>query len=106
MTRERIESWLTTRLAARLSLQPAEIDIYRPLDELGLDSMEAVALTGELERFLGRRVEPTVLWDHRTIVALSHFLSGDGTVAATGVTDTMTDAEVDALLRKLNSAAS
>lgn len=104
MTSDDIEQWLTSRIAAKLGVPPTAISRERPLDELGIDSVEALALAGELETFLGRRLEPTVLWDHGTIAALSLFLSGGAAAPSGGLTAGMSDAEVDALLRKLAGA--
>jgi hypothetical protein len=42
-----------------------------------------------------------VFWDHQTIRALARALTGEQEPAAPAATDSMSDAEVDALLRKM-----
>jgi len=81
-TSEQIEAWLVDRLAVRLKLPKDEIDAERPLEEFGIDSLEAVALTTELEGFMKRAVEPTAVWDYPSLRALAIFLAaaqGPGT---------------------------
>jgi len=75
MTPAQLELWLIERLATRLKLPKAEIDPERPVEEFGIDSLEAVALTTEIEVLLHRTVEPTVVWDYGSLRALATFLS-------------------------------
>lgn len=74
MTPEQIERWLENQLAQKLKLPKEEIDPTRPIEEYGFDSLEAVALTGEIEKTLGKTLDPTILWDYPTIRALATFL--------------------------------
>ncbi|NJL82669.1 MAG: acyl carrier protein [Chloroflexaceae bacterium] len=74
-TAAEIANWLTCQLAQRLELDIQEIDRHQDLTEYGLDSIEAVNLSGELETFLGRRLSPTLLWDYPTIASLAQYLS-------------------------------
>jgi len=102
MTRHELEGWLRRKLAARLHVSPDAVDVNRPVDELGIDSVEALGLTGELEVLLGRRINPTSVWDHRTVVGLAKFLTGEADELATSeMTRGMSDDEVDSLLRKM-----
>jgi acyl carrier protein len=75
MTPEQLEAWLTEQLASRLKVPPGEIDPVRRLEEYGLDSLEAVSLTGEIEVLLGRPVDPTILWDHPSVRAVALHLT-------------------------------
>jgi acyl carrier protein len=75
VTAPQIEAWLVRALAHSLQVADHEIDRERPLVELGLDSVAAVELSGRLEDWLGRRVEPTVLWDYPTIRSLAAALA-------------------------------
>ncbi|MBC7368277.1 MAG: AMP-binding protein, partial [Undibacterium sp.] len=69
-----LQAWLTTRVAAALNQPAATIDPRAPLQTLGLDSLAAVTLSGELEAHLGRTVAPTVVYDFPTIAQLAaHF---------------------------------
>lgn len=66
-------SWLTKRVAGMLDVDPADLDADLPLADLGLSSLQAVELAGDLEDRLGRAVDPTVVYDHPTIAALADF---------------------------------
>jgi acyl transferase domain-containing protein/acyl-CoA synthetase (AMP-forming)/AMP-acid ligase II/acyl carrier protein len=69
-----IRAWLTEQLATRLGVSPSEIDPQAPFTRLGLDSKEAVSLSGSLEDWLGRRLSPTLLWQYPTLEALAGHL--------------------------------
>ncbi len=45
-----IEQYLQQRIAQTLQIDPAQFDIHRPLNELGLDSLTAIALEHEIEK--------------------------------------------------------
>lgn len=69
--------WLIFQLADRLELDPQHIDPDREFIDYGLNSVEAVSLSGDLENFLDRRLSPTLLWDYPTISALARHLADD-----------------------------
>ncbi|NES76227.1 MAG: aminotransferase class I/II-fold pyridoxal phosphate-dependent enzyme [Okeania sp. SIO1H6] len=77
--RDNIKSWLVSQLAERLELETNEIDIERDFTDYGLNSIEVVNLSGELENLLGRRLPPTLLLDYPTIEALAEYLVEDTT---------------------------
>ena len=72
---EQIRNWIVRRLARMLGVKPEVISVHDPLVEYGLDSVEAIALSGELSDHLGRRWPPTLVWDYPTITELSCFLA-------------------------------
>jgi acyl carrier protein len=73
-----IRQWLVDRIARALELGGERIDVETPFARLGLDSRTAVGISGELERWLGRRLSPTLIWDFPTIAALArHLYSGE-----------------------------
>lgn len=76
-TTETLTRWLISQLADRLELDPQQIDPHQELIDYGLNSIEAVSLSGDLENFLGRRLSPTLLWDYPTISALARHLADD-----------------------------
>jgi 1-acyl-sn-glycerol-3-phosphate acyltransferase len=83
-TAQEIEQWLVGHLAAELAVQPGEIDVRRPLTSLGLDSMTAVILSGDLEERLGVSLPPDLLEEYSTIESLSRHLAsrvGNGSAA-------------------------
>jgi len=69
-----IREWLVVRLSKKLAIPPGEIPADQPMSRLGIDSTEAVVISGELQEWLKKRVAPTALWDHPTIDALAEHL--------------------------------
>ena len=76
-TIQQIENWLIEQLAQRLAIDPSEIAINEPLENYGLSSRETIELSGDLEVWLNRTLEPTLVWEYPSIQALSGFLSGE-----------------------------
>ena len=75
-TAKTIESWLVSELARRLKVAPGDIGIREPFARYGLDSLGAVGLTGELESWLGRRLDPTLAYDYPSVASLAAHLAG------------------------------
>lgn len=74
-----ITGWLRTHLAPLLRCAPEDIDATARFETLGLDSATAVRVTMDLEDWLGRSVDPTMLYDYPTIEALADALArGEG----------------------------
>lgn len=71
----KIQDWLVAYIANLLEIESEEIDVTIPFDRYGLDSSAAVGMTGELEDWLGKEVEPILLYDYPTIEALAQHLS-------------------------------
>lgn len=74
-SRDEIQEWIVAAIAARLRVQPDEVDVRRPFSEFGLDSLAMVGLVGELETWLDRPLSPTLAWDYPSIEALSAHLA-------------------------------
>ncbi|WP_435021132.1 amino acid adenylation domain-containing protein [Tundrisphaera sp. TA3] len=72
-----IAAWLAARVAAPLGLRPEAIDRRAPLASYGLGSIQAVALAGELEEWLGRPLSPTLAYEFPTIEDLARHLAGE-----------------------------
>lgn len=77
-TEDAIRSWLITNIASVVNMDPARIDPNQTFDNYGLDSLQAVSLSGDLETWLGREVSPTVVWDYPTVDQLARHLSQHG----------------------------
>ncbi len=75
-SRDAIAAWLTAKVAGPLGIRPDEVDTRRPLADFGIGSLQAVRLAAELEEWLGRKLSPTLAYDHPTIDALASFLAG------------------------------
>ena len=69
-----VQSWLPPLLARPLGVSPEDLDPRRDLADYGMDSVHAVRLACELSRRLGRRVEPTVFWEHPSVQELASHL--------------------------------
>ena len=76
--RQSIEKWLTTNIAKKTNVAPAQINLHEPLASYGLDSMAVVSLSGELETWLGRKLSPTLVYDYPTVESLAVYLAGEG----------------------------
>lgn len=74
-TADEIIQWLTAYLADALDLEAESIDADADLREHGLDSSAAITLTGDLEDWLHKDVDPALLEDHRSIRAVARFLA-------------------------------
>ena len=72
---ETIQGWLVDKLAVVLEIEPNQIDVGQDFEEYGLESAEAINLSGDLEDYLNCRLPPTLLWDYQNIAALSQHLA-------------------------------
>lgn len=67
--------WLVGALSRALSIDPEEIDTSVPYERYGMDSVAAVEITGDLEKVLGVKLLPTLMYDYPTIDAFSEHLA-------------------------------
>lgn len=74
-TKSEIQKWIISYLALVLEIYPDEIDINIPFERYGLNSSVAIGMSGELEEWLGSKLEPTLLYDYPTIKALVDYIS-------------------------------
>jgi acyl carrier protein len=73
-TAENIRTWLTGRVAHYLD-EPAEtIDPDAPFAEIGLDSVYAFTLCGEVEDTLSVTVELTSLWEMENLAEFTNHI--------------------------------
>lgn len=75
--RNAIEEWLVSAISRKTKLPCSAIALNEPLAAYGLDSLEVVSLSGELQEWLGRELSPTLVFDHPTVASLARFLAGD-----------------------------
>ena len=52
-TSDGLEAWLVSQIAARSGVDPSEIDVHRPIDHYGMDSLMAIELAHSIESNLG-----------------------------------------------------
>ncbi|MEV4015110.1 acyl carrier protein [Nonomuraea angiospora] len=74
MSHDVIRAWLLERVAFYVEREPGEIDPDLKLVEIGLDSVFAMSLSGDIEDEFEVVVEPTVAWDYPTVNALAGYL--------------------------------
>ena len=77
-TPEEIEQWFVKYIAKQLETAEDRIDVTVPFDDFALDSATAITMTGDLEDWLGQRIDPTLVYDYPTIRDLAKYLSGAG----------------------------
>jgi thioester reductase-like protein len=65
-----LERWMRRQLAQAIETDPAGLDFSRSIMELGLSSVQIVRLAGMLEEWLEIQIEPTALYDYRTVSEL------------------------------------
>jgi acyl carrier protein len=70
-----IQDWFIDQLAARLDLDPDDIDINASFESFGMESAEALVMLTQLEQWLGHSVPPVLVWNYPTIAQLSQRLS-------------------------------
>ncbi len=76
-----VAAWLAGKMAAHLGIAPGRVDHRATFASFGLGSLQAVALAGELETWLGRSLAPTLAYEYPTIEALAAYLSGETSLA-------------------------
>jgi acyl carrier protein len=69
-----VERWLKTLVGDLLGISADKIDVHAPFDRYGLDSSTAISVTIELEEFLGRELDATLLYQYPTIAELAQHL--------------------------------
>lgn len=74
-----IQTWLKENIANRLGVSPQTIDIAQPFINYGLDSVQAIRLTADLEDWLDCRLSPTLAYDYPNIATLSAYLTQEKT---------------------------
>ena len=72
--REYLVHEVATQVAAEMKLGLDELDVRRPLVEMGLDSVMTQVIRGRLERQFRVSLPATLLWNKPTVQAISEFL--------------------------------
>ena len=73
-TVESVCAWLVSAVAKAAGLDPLTVDPHRPIAEFGLGSRQLVALGADLSEWIGRPLEPSLLFNHPTIAAIGNAL--------------------------------
>ena len=72
---EEVQDWMVAYLARILETSPAEIDLDASFEQFALDSVNAIGMTGDLEEWLGVRIDPMTVYDYPTIRSMSRYLA-------------------------------
>jgi len=73
-THRPIQRWLTTRLGSYLAVPETAIDPMVPLAEMGVDSVHAISLVGDVEAHFDIDVDPTLIFDYPTLSHIAEFI--------------------------------
>src|ERR1019366_10422034 len=68
---EEISLRLMKKIANCAQLSLSEISVYESFASYGLSSTDAVSISGELEEWLGQKLQPTLLYNYPTIDLLA-----------------------------------
>ena len=79
---ETLSRWLQEQVAELVERSTDEIALDAPLAEQGLDSVDAVGLSGELEELLQIELDPTIAYEYPSIEQLVSFLQSEGHIEA------------------------
>lgn len=71
-----IANWLVQQIAQRQHLPLTAVMLDMPFNSLGFDSAGLIALSGALSAWLGRAVEPTLMYDYPSVERLAYHLAG------------------------------
>ena len=70
-----LEFWLRTRVAALSGIAANMLDTRETFSSYGLNSADAIALSGELEERLGRKLPPSLVYDYPSVALLARYLT-------------------------------
>lgn len=73
---EAVQKKLLQMLAPAVKLAPDQIDPRKPFVDMGLDSLDLVTLSGDLEEALGIVLDPIIAYEYNTVESLAQYLSG------------------------------
>ena len=73
-TPDEIQQWMVAYLARHLDTHPDEIDVTASFERFGLDSATAIQMSGDLEEWVGERVDPMLVYDYPTIEDMAGYL--------------------------------
>ncbi len=74
-TAEQISTWLVETMADHMEVSPSEIDVDEEFAAIGIDSITALNMTGELAEAIGTDLHQTLFWDYPDIPSLSRYLA-------------------------------
>ncbi|WP_431825893.1 beta-ketoacyl synthase N-terminal-like domain-containing protein [Burkholderia sp. F1] len=79
---QELVQWFVEHVARLSGTAAGNLDPDAPFSAYGLDSRDAIMLSGELQDWLGQPVSPTVVYDFPSISLLARHLSGAGNASS------------------------
>ena len=77
--RESYGPWLSRgwakEVATEIRMDPGELELRRPLSDMGLDSVMSLVIRRRLEKLFRLPLPPTLLWNHPTVAAIAEFVT-------------------------------
>jgi acyl carrier protein len=101
LTAAAIQEWMLTHLAEHTDYELDEIDPTVTFDNFGLDSVTAMVMVTEVEKFLGFEVSPMVLWQYPTLETLSARLAEEAAESETRLLAQVDDATLAKMLAEV-----
>jgi acyl carrier protein len=72
--RRQILGWLSNQLASYLEVPAATLNPMVPLAEMGVDSVHAISLVGDVELHFDIDVDLTMIFDYPTLSRIAEFI--------------------------------
>ena len=72
---ETIQTWLLVEFAERLEVESDEIDVHEPFDSYDLNSAQTMILLAKLEKWLGCKLNPILIFNYPNIAELAQRLA-------------------------------
>lgn len=72
--REYLVTAVRRQVAGEVRLAPEELDVRRPLSEMGLDSVMTLVIRRRLEKLLRLSLPSTLLWTHPTVADIAGYV--------------------------------
>ena len=75
-----VENWLAGRIVAYGKKDAGDFTLDTDFSDIGLDSVYALTLCGDIEDEYGIEIDPELMWDHSSIRSLAGALRELGAV--------------------------
>jgi acyl carrier protein len=75
---EAVQQWIVNRVSELTGIPPNEVDVEAPIERAGLDSIQMLVMTADLENWLGFRFRGDPRDEFPTIAALARFVAAQG----------------------------
>jgi len=78
LSQQALTTWLVTKVKTIAKIESTEVDINEQFINYGLNSVDAVNLSGELEDYVGYEIPASIMYEFSTINELAQQLSAEG----------------------------